>query len=113
MFSIEKLKVYPRALSSVASLTKISASWDKRHALVDHLLRASESVVLNVAEGNGRCLEADRRKFVEIAESSAVKVATYLDLCERVAEVDFRQKQCGIALLDRVGLMLRGLSTLS
>jgi len=51
MFSIEKLKVYDKALSSVASLAKISAHWDKRHAVLDHLLRASESVALNIAEG--------------------------------------------------------------
>jgi four helix bundle protein len=97
----------------VATLAKLAATWDKRHVVVDHLLRASESVVLNIAEGNGRCLGADRHKFVEIAESSAVKAATYLDLCERTAEVDSGQRQCGRALLNRVGVLLRGLSGLS
>lgn len=51
MFSLEKLKVYERALASVAGLAQLSANWDKRHAVVDQLLRASESVVLNLAEG--------------------------------------------------------------
>ena len=49
MFSLEKLKVYDRALGCVASLTQISADWDKRHAVVDQLLRASKCVILNIA----------------------------------------------------------------
>jgi hypothetical protein len=39
--------------------------------------------------------------------------ATYLELCERTAEVDPGQKQCGIVLLDRVALRVRGLSRVS
>ena len=50
MFSLEKLKVYDRALACVASLAQLSARWDKRHAVVDQLLRASESVLLNLVE---------------------------------------------------------------
>ena len=38
MFSLEKLKVYERALGSVASLTQLAGRWDKRHAVVDQLL---------------------------------------------------------------------------
>ena len=33
MFSIEKLKVYDRALTNAATLATLSASWDKRHAV--------------------------------------------------------------------------------
>src|ERR1051326_5772409 len=51
MFSLEKLTVYDKALTRAASLARHSGSWDKRHAVVDHLLRASESIVLNLAEG--------------------------------------------------------------
>ena len=51
MFSPERLKVYDKALVSVANLAWCSALWDKRHCLVDHLLGASESIVLILAEG--------------------------------------------------------------
>ena len=51
MFSLDKLKVYDKALASAASLARHSRSWDKRHAVTDQLLRASESIVLNLAEG--------------------------------------------------------------
>jgi four helix bundle protein len=67
-------------------------------------------VVLNIAEGNGRPLEADHRQFLETAESSVVKAATYLDLCERTAQMEQSQRQSGMALLERVALLVRGLA---
>ena len=51
MFSLDKLKVYDKALTNAASLAQRSQSWDRRHAVTDQLLRASESFVLNLAEG--------------------------------------------------------------
>jgi hypothetical protein len=51
MFSHQRLKVDEKALASAANLARRSALWDKRHSVVDHLLRASESIVLNLAEG--------------------------------------------------------------
>jgi hypothetical protein len=61
MFALEKLKVYDKALSSAASLAQYSGGWDKRHAVSDHLLRASESIVLNLAEA-ARLRGAAKRK---------------------------------------------------
>ncbi len=55
MLAHQKLKVYGKALAVVASLTNHSAGWDKRHSVVDQLCRASESVVLNLAEGVRVC----------------------------------------------------------
>jgi four helix bundle protein len=109
MFSLEKLKVYERALASVARLAQLSTNWDKRHAVMDQLLRASESVVLNIAEGNGRRIEADHRKFFELAEASLVKVGTYIQLCQRTGEIKAENGQRGLVLLDRVALLVRGL----
>ena len=51
MLSYQKLKVYGKGLAVVASLAKHSAAWDRRHAVVDQLCRAAESIVLNLAEG--------------------------------------------------------------
>ena len=42
----QKLKVYGKGLAVVASLAKHSAALDKRHAVVDQLCRASESIVV-------------------------------------------------------------------
>ena len=45
------LKVYEKALNLGAGAEAFSASWGRRHAIVDHFRRASESVVVNIAEG--------------------------------------------------------------
>ena len=47
MFAHEKLHVYGKALAFAASATACSAGWDKGHAVVDPLGRASDSVILN------------------------------------------------------------------
>jgi hypothetical protein len=60
MFSLEKLKVYDRALASLASLSQHSARWERRQAVVDQLLRASESVVLNIAHHPRKSARAGR-----------------------------------------------------
>ena len=51
MLSHHKLKVYGKGVAVVASLGKHLVQWDKRHAVVDQLGRASESIVLNLVEG--------------------------------------------------------------
>ena len=110
MFSHERLKVYDKALVCVANLGQHAAWWDKRHAVVEQLQRASESIVLNIAEANGRYPLADRRRFHEVAEASAVKAAAHLDLCGRKAELDPWPRGIGVRRLSRIALMLRGLS---
>src|SRR5689334_19649781 len=70
MFSLEKLQVYDRALASVANLAQLSINWDKRHAVVEQLLRASESMVLNLAEGARLRGSPQRQHVVDYAIGS-------------------------------------------
>jgi four helix bundle protein len=97
MFSIEKLKVYNKALRTVAELTRLSAGWDKRHAVVDQLVRASERVVLNIAEGARLRGTANRQHFMDYAIGSALECAGCLDIaaikCFVSAELALNQKQ--------------------
>ena len=79
MFSLEKLKVYDRALASVANLAQLSANWDKRHAVVDQLLRASKSVLLNLGEGAGLRGSPQRQHLLDYAIGSALECAACLD----------------------------------
>ena len=80
MFSHEKLKVYQKGLTCAARLAQLSRSWDKRHAVVDHLLRASESIVLNLVEGTCLRNAAQRQHFAEYAMGSGLECAAGLDI---------------------------------
>jgi four helix bundle protein len=80
MLSHQKLKVYTKGLAVVANLAKHSAPWDKRHAVVDQLCRASESIVLNLAEGVRVGSSAQKHQFLEYAVGSALECAACLDI---------------------------------
>jgi four helix bundle protein len=64
------------------------------------------SVILNIAEGNGRYSEMDHRRFLEVAASSAVKVAAHLDLAAQKFALNGNDCRPGKALLERIGAML-------
>ena len=79
-FGHEQLDVYRLAVDYVAwshALAKGLKGVD-RHAR-DQLLRAAQSIPLNVAEGNGKGTNADRRRFFETARGSAYEVHDYDD----------------------------------
>ena len=80
MFSHQKLKVYAKALGSVTRLARHSALWDKRHAVVDQLVRASESVVLNLAEGARLWTLGNKQHCLDYAIGSALECAACLDI---------------------------------
>ncbi len=82
--------------------------WTRQLRQVDN---GGTSLVLNIAEANGRYASGERRSLFEIAESAAVRVGTYLELCARTDKLDPEPKAAAMALLDRIASMLRGLGS--
>jgi len=83
-FLFEKLAVYQRALAFADRVSALTAaiprgSW----YLADQLNRASLSISLNIAEGNGRWTHADRRNFFGIARGSVHECVPLIELCKR------------------------------
>jgi four helix bundle protein len=80
-FGHEKLDVYQAALTYVGYAYRLAArlKGNHRHAR-DQLLRASQSIPLNIAEGNGRRSPPDRRHFFHIARASALECAAVQDI---------------------------------
>jgi four helix bundle protein len=76
----EKLDVYPESLSFVEWVGRFLEDHPGRLAARDHLDRASTSVVLNIAEGNGKFSIKDRCRFLDIAYGSGVECAGCLDI---------------------------------
>ena len=113
-FGHEKLDVYRIALDYVCFVNKIcSALRGPNRFARDQLYRASQSIPLNVAEGNGKTSERDRKNFFEIARGSALECAAIQDvLC--LGEAITETENCsGKELLNRIVAMLTRMSRLS
>jgi four helix bundle protein len=79
-FDHEKLKVYQEAISFVGWCEGILQRCPDKAAVKDQLDRASTSIPLNIAEGNGKWSSRDRCRFLEIARGSAVECVACLDV---------------------------------
>ena len=69
---------------------------------------AGTSMVLNIAEGNGRYADLDHHRFLRIAQSAAVRVAVYLDLGVQRQLLDRPSTEKPKESLRRVSAMLAG-----
>ena len=78
--SHERLDVYRRAIEFAGwSQALIGSRW-VTDALRSQLERASTSIPLNIAEGNGRTSKRDRARFWQIALGSTLECAAILDV---------------------------------
>src|SRR5207248_1438253 len=80
LFHHERLDVYHAALRFVEWFVAQPGAKELSNRLFRQIDESATSVVLNIAEGNGRYAELDHRRFLQIADSAAVKAAIYLDL---------------------------------
>ena len=106
-FSHERLDVYRTAIEYTSWSFQIGKrlSGMHRHAK-DQLLRASQSIPLNIAEGNWKTTEADRRHFFEIARGSALECAAIQDVLEASEAIGAEENSKAKNLLDRIVAML-------
>ena len=79
-FSHEKLDVYQKAIGFIAWLSPLMEETPRLGDVKDQLDRASTSIALNIAEGNGKYTEKDRCRFFDIAHGSALECAAGLDV---------------------------------
>ena len=76
MLTHHRLKVYEKALALGAGAEELSGSWGRRHAIVEHFRRASESIVLNIAEGARLISGPDKARALDYALGSTLECAT-------------------------------------
>jgi four helix bundle protein len=75
----------------------------------DQLDRASTSIPLNIAEGNGKYAPKDRCRFFDIAHGSALECAAGLDVLVAKAKLTPDQIRHGKESLQSIVRMLMGL----
>jgi four helix bundle protein len=79
-FDHEKLDVYREAIAFCGWVGEFLAGISAKAAAKDQLDRASTSIPLNIAEGNGKFSARDRARFFEMARGSALECAACLDV---------------------------------
>jgi four helix bundle protein len=84
------LIVYQASLKFVAWATELISTSEMKAAVKDQLDRASTSVPLNIAEGNGKFAIRDRCRYLDFARGSALECAACLDVlvAKRLAAPD-------------------------
>lgn len=84
-FTFENLDVYRLALDWAELADQLLVKNEKaiRRHFADQFARASLSIPLNIAEGNGRWHKPDKRNFFWIARGSAFECVPLLELMKR------------------------------
>lgn len=103
----ERLDVYQASVTFAAwsyGLARQLHALD-RHSR-DQLLRASQSIPLNIAEGCGKLPSPERRRFLQIAGGSARECGAILDVLCRCGVIQEVESKEGKELLVRIVSML-------
>lgn len=113
MFAHESLNVYQRSLDFIEWASPVLAELPGSLSVRKQLDRASTSIPLNIAEGNGKFSPRDRARYWQTAHGSALECAACLD----VAVAKGRLTKAGIPegkslLLEIVRMLLKLLDQL-
>ena len=108
-FDHEKLQVYQDSLAFISWLEVLLKNVPKSFSARDQLDRASTSIALNLAEGNGKFTSPDRCRFFDIARGSALECAAALDVLVAKGICTPEQIEPGKEELKRIVSMLVGL----
>lgn len=108
-FDHEKLNVYQRSLQFVVWATELLERVPPKLSVHGQIERASTSIPLNIAEGNGRYTATDRCRFFDIARGSALECAAALDVLVAKKVLADKDIETGKAHLIEIVNMLVGL----
>jgi four helix bundle protein len=105
-FGHEKLDVYRAAIEYVGWAYRLCEGLKGHRNAKDQLLRASQAIPLNIAEGNGKATDGDRRRFFEIARGSALECGAVQDVLEVCGAMSPEANAGAKKILDRIVAML-------
>jgi S23 ribosomal protein. len=108
-FDHEKLRAYQEALRFVSWAGPIIEDLPAKLSAKDQLDRASTSIVLNIAEGNGKRSHPDRCRFLDIARGSGLECAASLDVLVARGKLELQKAEEGKNILVGVVSMIAGL----
>jgi four helix bundle protein len=108
-FDHEKLDVYRYSIVFCAWVGDFLPLITVKTSAKDQLDRASTSIPLNIAEGNGKFSAKDRARFLEMARGSALECAACLDVLVARKLATSEQVAAAKADLAKIVRMMIGL----
>src|SRR3954447_6113209 len=105
----EKLDVYQMSLQFITWTLLLLEKLPANAAVRGQLDRASTSIPLNIAEGNGKFTSADRCRFFDNARGSAVECSACLDVAIAKQFAETVDVSAGKALCVQIVSMLYGM----
>lgn len=107
-FLFEQLDVYQKSLDWVEAVETLCQSLKGKvsYSLLDQLSRASLSIPLNIAEGNGRWHKGDKRQFFWIARGSTFECVPIIQVLQRKRLIDSQTYAVYYKQLDCIAKML-------
>jgi four helix bundle protein len=110
-FPFENLQVYQLSLDWAEQVERFcKRSKDElTQSFKDQFQRASLSIPLNIAEGNGRWHSAEKRQFFWIARGSVFECVPLLELLKRKKQITNEEFEKARDQLDHLGRMLTNL----
>ena len=108
-FDHEKLRAYQEALRFAAWVEPIIEKLPAKLAARDQLDRASTSIALNIAEGNGKRSHPDRCRYLDTARGSALECAACLDVLVARRKLGAEDIAAGKTILLGVVSLVSGL----
>ena len=84
--SHKTLDVYQIALKLVNDVYSVTGKFPKeeQYVIVNQLRRAAISVCSNIAEGAARISKSEKKRFYEVARSSAVEIDTQIEIASNL-----------------------------
>jgi four helix bundle protein len=84
--SHKTLDVYQIALKLVNDIYSVTRKFlkEEQYVIVNQLRRAAISVCSNIAEGAARISKSEKKRFYEVARSSAVEIDTQIEIASNL-----------------------------
>lgn len=108
-FDHDKLEAYQQSLAFIRWVSPLIDRIPAKLSVCDQLDRASTSVPLNIAEGNGKFTSPDRCRYLDSARGSALECAACLDVLVAKGRATEAEVESGKQLLRRIVALLVGL----
>lgn len=108
-FSHERLNVYKKALDFIHYTNGILSRIQYKSEIKEQLDRSSISILLNIAEGNGKFSGKDRCRYFDISMGSTLESAACLDILFVKKIITEEERYRGKEILNDIVAMLIGL----